>query len=93
MNSSIAFPMNMLAMTPQTKSGFWVNRIGPGVRPCMMNAPNRMAIVGELGMPNVSSGIMAPPQYELFAVSGPATPSMAPWPNFSGFFEIFFSNE
>ena len=35
------------------------------------------------GMPSASSGIMAVPVTALFAVSGPATPAMAPLPNSS----------
>jgi hypothetical protein len=42
-------------------------------------------------MPSVSSGIIAPPAAALFADSGEATPSMAPFPNLSGFLLIFFS--
>ena len=34
--------------------------------------------------PIVSSGIMEPPVAALLAASGPATPSMAPWPKRSG---------
>ena len=34
---------------------------------------------------------MAPVDEALLAASGPATPSMAPWPNSSGFFASFLS--
>ena len=36
------------------------------------------------GIPSVSSGMNAEVEPALFAVSGPATPSMAPRPNRSG---------
>src|SRR3989304_4877496 len=42
---------------------------------------------GPGGTPGASSGTKAPEGAELFAVSGPATPSTAPWPNRSGCFE------
>ncbi len=44
-----------------------------------------------LGMPRVNIGTMAPPAAALSAVSGPATPSIMPVPNFSGSFETAFS--
>ena len=37
-----------------------------------------MAVVLEVGMPSVSSGISAAVTVALLAASGPATPSMAP---------------
>lgn len=49
------------------------------------------AAVPDPGMPSVRVGIIAPIEQALFADSGAATPSMAPLPNFSGFFESFFS--
>ena len=42
-------------------------------------------------MPRVSIGTMAPADAALFADSGPATPSIAPFPNSSGCLETFFS--
>ena len=42
-------------------------------------------------MPSTSSGTIALPVVALFAVSGPATPAIAPWPNSSGCFEKRFS--
>ncbi len=44
----------------------------------------RMAALAVPGVPSVSNGTMAPLAAALLALSGPATPSMAPWPNFSG---------
>eukprot|EP00581_Thalassiosira_minuscula_P026117 CAMPEP_0184407496 /NCGR_PEP_ID=MMETSP0738-20130409/2491_1 /TAXON_ID=385413 /ORGANISM="Thalassiosira miniscula, Strain CCMP1093" /LENGTH=51 /DNA_ID=CAMNT_0026764685 /DNA_START=61 /DNA_END=213 /DNA_ORIENTATION=+ len=40
--------------------------------------PNRIAVVGEPGMPRVSIGSMEPVEAELFAASGAATPSGEP---------------
>jgi len=42
-----------------------------------------MAAVAEVGMPIVSSGTSTPVKAALLAASGPATPSIAPWPNSS----------
>ena len=43
------------------------------------------------GMPSVRSGMKAPPAAALLADSGPATPSMAPLPNRSGYLDARFS--
>ena len=51
--------MYRLAMTAQTNSLCSLNRKGPGIRPFIMKAPIRMAMVGEPGMPRVKSGIRA----------------------------------
>jgi len=56
-----------------------------------MNAPIRMAVTGEPGIPRVNRGIRAALAYALLAVSGAATPSFAPFPNRSGVFESRFS--
>ena len=42
-------------------------------------------------MPSVSSGTIAPDEAALFAASGPASPAIAPLPNFSGVLETDFS--
>ena len=47
--------------------------------------------MADVGMPSVSSGTSTPVDDALFAASGPATPSIAPWPNSSGCFDSFFS--
>ena len=52
----MTLPRKKLAMTAQTRSGFSWNRKGPGVRPLTMNAPINTAMVGDAGMPRVSSG-------------------------------------
>ncbi len=45
------------------------------------------AAVAEVGSPIVSSGTSTPAAAALLAASGPATPSIAPWPNSSGCLE------
>ena len=55
-------------------------------------APTISAITALGGMPSVSSGMNEVCAAALLALSGAATPSIAPRPNFSGFLEIFFSN-
>jgi hypothetical protein len=40
----------------------------------------------------VSSGTIVPVEDALFAASGPATPSIAPLPNSSGYLVSFFSS-
>ncbi len=56
-----------------------------------MNAPIKMAVVPEPGIPSVKRGIMAPPEAALLADSGPATPAIFPLPNESGSLLNFFS--
>ena len=53
-------------------------------------ADNNTAAVAEVGMPKVNNGINTPAAAALFAASGPATPSIAPFPNSSGFLLSFF---
>jgi hypothetical protein len=48
------------------------------------NADSMIAAVAEVGMPSVSNGTSVPLNDALFAASGPATPSIAPLPNCSG---------
>ena len=81
----------MLAISPQTKSGFFENSSGPGRSPQIMKAPSITAVDADPGMPRVNSGTMAPAVAELLAASGPATPSIAPLPNRSGSRESCFS--
>src|SRR5690349_20478519 len=50
-----------------------------------------MAVVPEPGIPSASKGTMLPPALALLAASGPATPSIAPFPNSDGFFEALRS--
>src|ERR1044071_10303072 len=49
------------------------------------------AAVADVGMPSVSSGTSTPENDALLAASGPATPSMAPFPHSSGCFDRRFS--
>jgi len=58
----------------------------------MMKAPSSMAMARFGGTPSASSGTITPAVAALFAVSGAATPSMAPWPNRSGCRERRFSS-
>ena len=57
----------------------------------MVIAPTISAITALDGMPRVSSGMKEVCAAALLADSGPATPSMAPWPNSCAYFETFFS--
>ena len=52
-----------------------------------------IAAVALVGSPSVSSGTSVPAAEALFAASGPATPSIAPWPNSSGCLVSAFSVE
>ena len=81
----------MLAIRPQKRSGFWVITVGPGAMPWMMSAPSISAMVPLAGIPSVSIGMNLHCASALFAASGPATPSIAPWPKRDGSFAIFFS--
>ena len=73
------------------KIGVLFKEQGPGRIPWTSRAPIMTAAVPEPGTPRTSSGIMAPPVAALLALSGAATPSMIPVPNFSGCLEILFS--
>ena len=53
-------------------------------------APSSMAMTALAGIPRVRRGMKAPPVAALLAVSGPATPSIIPVPNFSGSGEFLF---
>src|SRR5215475_9212165 len=50
-----------------------------------------IAAVADVGRPSVSIGTSTPAADALLAASGPATPSIAPCPNSSGFFDSRFS--
>ena len=91
MTTKTILPMNMLAMNAHTKSGLVVNSIGPGFRPYIISAPSNIAAVPEPGIPSASSGTIAPEVAELLALSGQATPSMAPFPKRSGSLAMPFS--
>ena len=55
------------------------------------NATKTTAAVADVGNPKASIGTRTPAAFALFAASGPATPSIAPLPNSSLFFESAFS--
>ncbi len=80
-------PRYMLAIKPQTKSGWSMNSMGPGSRPQISNPPSSTAAVGEPGMPNVSIGRSALVPAACAAVSGATTPSSSPLPKFAPRFE------
>ena len=69
---------------PQNSAGSSLMTLGPGVMPWMMKAPIISAITGCAGMPRVSIGMNEVWAAALLALSGPATPSIAPWPNSCG---------
>ena len=58
----------------------------------MVIAPTISAITAFGGMPSVKSGMNEVCAAALLALSGAATPWIAPRPNFWGVFETFFSS-
>src|SRR5688572_5034821 len=74
----------MLAMSPQTKSGFSLNSMGPGWSPQMISPPSMTAAVGDPGMPSVIIGSIAATPAAWAATSGATTPSSSPLPKRSG---------
>src|SRR5215470_5339520 len=91
-STPMMLPVYMLAMSPQTKSGFSVKSSGPGCRPQMMRPPSMTAAVGEPGMPSVIMGSIAATPAACAAVSGATTPSSSPLPNRSGWRENRLAN-
>ena len=89
----IRLPTHMLAIRPQNSSGLSRINCGPGCSPCIIRAPSISAMTAFDGRPSVSSGMNEVCAAALLAASGPATPSMAPFPNLSGSFDSFFSSE
>ena len=59
--------------------------------PWIISAPSSSAITASPGMPRLMVGMKSPWTEECVAVSGAATPSIAPRPKRSGVREIFFS--
>ena len=86
-------PVYMLAISPQTKSGFSLNSSGPGCSPQMISPPSMTAAVGEPGIPSVIIGSIAATPAAWAAVSGATTPSNSPLPNASAFFEKRLAKE
>jgi len=80
-------------MSVQTSGAFISKSIGPGWILKFLIATNIIAAVAEVGRPSARSGTRTPAALALFAASGPATPSIAPFPNSSLFFDNFFSTE
>src|SRR5438128_283923 len=91
MITSIRLPTHMETIRPQKRLGFLIMTSGPGWIPWMIIAPAIVAITAFEGMPSVSIGINEVWAAALFADSGEATPSTAPWPNSSGYRDSFFS--
>ena len=81
----------MLTMRPQKSCGLLVITCGPGWIEWIVIAPTISAITALPGMPSVSSGMNDVCDPALFALSGPATPWIAPLPKRDGSLAIFFS--
>ena len=92
MTTSIRLPIHIEAIRPQNRSGCLVITCGPGTMPWIVMAPTISAITAFGGMPRVSSGMNEVCAAALLALSGAATPSIAPLPKRSGVFDTFFSN-
>ena len=82
----------MLAIRPQNSAGSVEMMFGPGVTPCRISAPTIIAMVALAGMPSVRSGMKLVCAPALLALSGAATPSMAPLPKRSGVLDTRFSS-
>ena len=91
MMSSIRLPTHIDAIMPQNRFAFLVMTCGPGTMPWMVIAPTISAMTAFGGMPSVRSGMNEVWAPALLALSGPATPSIAPWPKRRGSFASFFS--
>ena len=65
-------------ITAQKICGSSIIKRGPGVTFNAINAPNRIAVVPDPGMPSVSNGTKEPVQAALLAVSGAARPLIDP---------------
>ena len=89
--TSIRLPTHIDAISPQNSCGFDVITCGPGWMLWIVIAPTIIAITAFSGMPSVSSGMNDVCAPALFADSGPATPWIAPLPNSTDPWPIFFS--
>ena len=85
------FATSRLAIRLQTSGALLAKSSGPGCRPNCWKPASMIAAVAVVGRPRVSSGTSVPAAEALLAASGPATPSMAPWPNSSGCLAKAFS--
>ena len=93
MNRSMKLAMNSAAIRPQTTSGFWVNRSGPGVMLSARSTASSTAVVPEPGTPSASIGTSAPPAAALLPASGAATPLGSPVPKVFSLSTSRFSSE
>ena len=84
-------PTQKLAMRPQKMSGCCEISSGPGVIPWIARAASRRAMTASQGMPRLMVGMQSPRTAECVAVSGAATPSIAPRPKRSGVRDTLFS--
>ena len=84
--------MNKEAINVQTNTGCSEKNSGPGLILKDWNDDRITAAVPEVGIPSASKGTREPAAFALFAASGPATPSMAPFPNSPLFFASLFSS-
>ena len=85
------FPIHIEIINPQNNPGLLEITCGPGCIPWMIKVAMINDITGVVGIPILSAGMKLVCAAALFALSGPATPSIAPFPNFSGFLESLFS--
>ena len=89
MASATIFEIKSDAMRPHAKSGSFVKRSGPGLRPHIMRPPRRTAPVPDPGIPRARSGAKLPAAAALFADSDAAIPSIAPVPRGSSLLNAF----
>ena len=73
-------PTYIEAISPQTKSFWSTNSIGPGFNPQIISPPIMTAAVAEPGMPSESIGNSALVPAAWSAVSGAMMPSASPLP-------------
>ena len=79
--NSTTLPMYIEIITAQNICGSSIINLGPGVTFNAINAPKRIAVVPEPGIPRVKSGTKEPVHAALLAVSGAAKPLIDPLPN------------
>ena len=82
-NKPAKLPRYILAIKPQTKSGFSTKSSGPGCKPQISKPPSNTAAVGEPGIPRDNIGRSAAVPAAWAAVSGATIPSILPVPNLS----------
>src|SRR5699024_5942807 len=72
--SNIIFATTNPAIAAQIISPDLSNIKDSGFKPSITNAPNKIAVVPEPGIPKLNNGMSAPPTEALFADSGPLNP-------------------